>query len=62
MRQQSQPPSEKLGGMRRDALANRQRLLEAADAMFREHGVEVGVAEIAAAAGRCFATSPARTP
>jgi AcrR family transcriptional regulator len=48
---QSQPPSEKLGSMRRDALANRQRLLEAADTMFREHGVEVGVAEIAAAAG-----------
>jgi AcrR family transcriptional regulator len=47
----SQPPSEKLGGMRRDALANRQRLLEAADTMFREHGVDVGVAEIAAAAG-----------
>ncbi len=37
--------------MRRDALANRQRLLEAADTMFRERGVDVGVAEIAAAAG-----------
>ncbi len=37
--------------MRRDALRNRQRVLEAADAMFREHGVEVGVGEIAAAAG-----------
>ena len=37
--------------MRRDALRNRQRLLDAADAMFREHGVEVGVGEIAAAAG-----------
>lgn len=37
--------------MRRDALRNRQRLLEAADAMFREHGVDVGVGEIAAAAG-----------
>ena len=47
----SQPPSEKLNPMRRDALANRQRLLEAADQMFREHGVDVGVAEIAAAAG-----------
>ncbi len=48
---QSQPPSEKLEPMRRDALVNRQRLLEAADAMFRERGVDVGVAEIAAAAG-----------
>ncbi len=37
--------------MRRDALRNRQRLLDAADAMFREHGVDVSVAEIAAAAG-----------
>jgi AcrR family transcriptional regulator len=37
--------------MRKDALANRERLLEAADAMFREHGVEVGVGDIAAAAG-----------
>lgn len=37
--------------MRRDALRNRQRLLEAADAMFREHGVDVSVGEIAAAAG-----------
>jgi len=37
--------------MRKDALANRQRLLEAADTMFREYGVDVGVAEIAAAAG-----------
>src|ERR1700760_724827 len=37
--------------MRKDALRNRQRLLEAADAMFREHGVEVTVGEIAAAAG-----------
>ncbi len=51
MPRQSQPPSEKLEGMRRDALANRQRLLEAADMMFRERGVDVGVAEIAAAAG-----------
>ena len=32
-------------------MRNRQRLLDAADAMFREHGVEVGVGEIAAAAG-----------
>ncbi len=37
--------------MRKDALRNRQRLLEAADAAFREHGVEVSVGEIAAAAG-----------
>ncbi len=37
--------------MRKDALLNRQRLLAAADAMFREHGVDVGVGEIAAAAG-----------
>jgi AcrR family transcriptional regulator len=37
--------------MRADALQNRQRLLEAADAMFREHGIEVSVAEIADAAG-----------
>lgn len=37
--------------MRKDAQRNRQRLLEAADAMFREHGIEVTVGEIAAAAG-----------
>jgi len=37
--------------MRKDALRNRQRVLEAADAMFREHGVEVSVGEIADAAG-----------
>lgn len=37
--------------MRKDALRNRQKLLEAADAMFREHGVEVSVGEIADAAG-----------
>jgi AcrR family transcriptional regulator len=37
--------------MRADALQNRQRVLEAADAMFREYGIEVGVAEIADAAG-----------
>jgi AcrR family transcriptional regulator len=37
--------------MRKDALRNRERLLEAADAMFREHGIEVSVGEIAAAAG-----------
>jgi AcrR family transcriptional regulator len=37
--------------MRADALQNRQRVLEAADAMFREHGIEVSVAEIADAAG-----------
>ena len=37
--------------MRKDAQANRQRLLEAADRMFREHGVEVSVGEIADAAG-----------
>jgi AcrR family transcriptional regulator len=52
--------------MRSDALRNRQRLLDAADAMFREHGVEVSVGEIAAAAGvgrgtlfRNFATKDA---
>ncbi len=37
--------------MRKDALLNRERVLEAADAMFREHGVEVSVGEIADAAG-----------
>jgi AcrR family transcriptional regulator len=37
--------------MRKDALRNRERLLLAADAMFREHGIEVSVGEIAAAAG-----------
>lgn len=37
--------------MRSDALLNRQRLLEAADRMFREHGLEVTVGEIADAAG-----------
>jgi AcrR family transcriptional regulator len=37
--------------MRKDALLNRQRVLEAADAMFREHGLEVSVGEIADVAG-----------
>jgi AcrR family transcriptional regulator len=37
--------------MRKDALLNRERLLDAADAMFREHGLEVSVGEIADAAG-----------
>lgn len=37
--------------MRKDALANRERLLEAADTMFRERGLDVSVGEIAAAAG-----------
>jgi AcrR family transcriptional regulator len=37
--------------MRKDAERNRERLLVAADAMFRERGVEVGVGEIADAAG-----------
>jgi AcrR family transcriptional regulator len=37
--------------MRADALQNRQRLLVAADAMFREHGIDVTVGEIADAAG-----------
>ncbi|HET9094343.1 MAG TPA: TetR family transcriptional regulator [Solirubrobacteraceae bacterium] len=37
--------------MRKDAQANRERLLEAADRMFRERGVEVSVGEIADAAG-----------
>ncbi len=36
--------------MRKDAQANRERLLEAADRMFREHGMEVSVGEIADAA------------
>jgi AcrR family transcriptional regulator len=52
--------------MRKDALLNRERLLEAADAMFREHGLEVSVGEIADAAGvgrgtlfRNFATKEA---
>lgn len=36
--------------MRKDAQANRERVLEAADRMFREHGIEVSVGEIAAAA------------
>jgi AcrR family transcriptional regulator len=36
--------------MRKDALRNRERLLLAADALFREHGIEVSVGEIAAAA------------
>ncbi|MDE3130347.1 MAG: TetR/AcrR family transcriptional regulator [Acidobacteriota bacterium] len=37
--------------MRKDAQRNRERLLEAADTMFRERGVEVSVGEIADAAG-----------
>ncbi len=37
--------------MRKDAQRNRERLLAAADAMFREHGVEVSVGEIADAVG-----------
>jgi AcrR family transcriptional regulator len=37
--------------MRADALENRKRLLDAANTMFREHGIEVSVAEIADAAG-----------
>ncbi len=37
--------------MRKDAERNRERVLEAADAMFRERGVEVSVGEIADAAG-----------
>jgi AcrR family transcriptional regulator len=37
--------------MRSDARRNRERLLEAADAVFRERGVEVSVGEIAEAAG-----------
>jgi len=37
--------------MRADALQNRQRVLDAADAMFRERGIDVGVGEIADAAG-----------
>ena len=45
------PLRERLPRMRKDAQANRERLLEAADRMFREHGVEVSVGEIADAAG-----------
>jgi AcrR family transcriptional regulator len=37
--------------MRKDALLNRKRVLEAADTMFREHGLEVSVGDIADAAG-----------
>lgn len=37
--------------MRKDAEINRQRVLDAADAIFRERGVEVSVREIAEAAG-----------
>jgi AcrR family transcriptional regulator len=37
--------------LRADARRNRQRLLEAAQALFRERGLDVGVAEIAEAAG-----------
>lgn len=37
--------------MRADAVQNRQRVLDAAAAMFREHGIDVGVGEIADAAG-----------
>ncbi|HTW12071.1 MAG TPA: TetR/AcrR family transcriptional regulator [Solirubrobacteraceae bacterium] len=37
--------------MRADALQNRQRVLDAANTMFREHGIEVTVGEIADAAG-----------
>lgn len=37
--------------LRADAERNRQRLLEAAQALFCEHGLEVSVADIAAAAG-----------
>ncbi|HLY48887.1 MAG TPA: TetR family transcriptional regulator [Solirubrobacteraceae bacterium] len=37
--------------LRADARRNRQRLLEAAQTLFRERGLEVGVAEIAEAAG-----------
>jgi AcrR family transcriptional regulator len=37
--------------MRADAVENRRRLLEAANTMFRERGIDVSVAEIADAAG-----------
>ena len=37
--------------LRADAARNRARLIEAATALFRERGLEVGVAEIAEAAG-----------
>jgi AcrR family transcriptional regulator len=38
-------------GLRADAERNRRRLLDAAEALFRERGLEVGVAEIAERAG-----------
>jgi AcrR family transcriptional regulator len=38
-------------GLRADAERNRRRLLDAAEALFREHGLDVGVAEIAGRAG-----------
>jgi hypothetical protein len=52
--------------LRADAERNRRRLIAAASEMFSEHGIDVGVAEIAERAGvgreRCFATSrPSRT-
>ena len=53
--------------LRADAERNRRRLLDAAEALFRERGLDVGVAEIAqhapaSGAARCFATSrPSRT-
>ena len=42
-------PSER--ALRADAERNRRRLLDAAQALFREHGLDVGVAEIAQRAG-----------
>ncbi len=42
--------------MRKDAERNRERLLEAADRMFRERGIDVSVGEIAGAAGLGRAT------
>jgi AcrR family transcriptional regulator len=45
----SMTPAER--GLRADAERNRRRLLDAAEALFRERGLEVGVAEIAERAG-----------
>jgi AcrR family transcriptional regulator len=48
--------------MRRDAVANRQRLLDAAAQVFAEHGLEAGVEEIARVAGVGMGTLYRRFP
>jgi AcrR family transcriptional regulator len=48
--------------LRRDAQQNRQRLLEAAAAVFAEHGLEAGVEEIASVAGVGIGTLYRRFP